>query len=97
MTGLRTFEGRSPWDRPSKVGQRLSSCRTSATVSLMDPADTAHVTLWEQVRVLHADLSAYDAQYVALAESLGAPLITCDARIKRSGAAKCHIGVFSPN
>ncbi|WP_406191618.1 MULTISPECIES: type II toxin-antitoxin system VapC family toxin [unclassified Streptomyces] len=52
------------------------------------------LALWDRVRSLHANLSAYDAQYVALAESLGVPLITCDWRIKRSGAAKCSVEVF---
>ncbi|MDW8805802.1 type II toxin-antitoxin system VapC family toxin [Streptomyces scabiei] len=50
--------------------------------------------LWDRVQVLHANLSAYDAQYVALAEALAATLITSDARIERSGAAKCDIEVF---
>lgn len=50
--------------------------------------------LWERVRQLHANLSAYDAQYVALAEALGAVLITGDARIKRSGAVKCRVDVI---
>ncbi|MBV9846695.1 MAG: type II toxin-antitoxin system VapC family toxin [Kutzneria sp.] len=53
--------------------------------------------LWDRVRVLHANLSAYDAQYVALAEALTATLITSDARIERSGAAKCGIEVFGSN
>ncbi|HEX4789682.1 MAG TPA: hypothetical protein VH372_14530 [Actinospica sp.] len=46
------------------------------------------------MRDLNHDISAYDAQYVALAEVLGLPPITCDARIERSGAAKCAIEVF---
>jgi predicted nucleic acid-binding protein len=50
--------------------------------------------LWRRVRELHHNLSAYDAQYVALAEALGLPLITSDARIARGGAAKCAIEVF---
>jgi predicted nucleic acid-binding protein len=55
-----------------------------------------HETLimWERVRELNHNLSAYDAQYVALAEALDLPLVTCDARIARSGAGKCVVEVF---
>ncbi|EKX60246.1 PIN domain-containing protein [Streptomyces ipomoeae] len=53
--------------------------------------------LWDRVQALHENLSAYDAQYVALAEALAATLITSDARIGRSGAAKCGIEVFGSN
>lgn len=53
--------------------------------------------LWDRVQTLHGNLSAYDAQYVALAEALAATLITSDARIERSGAAKCGIEVFGSN
>ncbi|WP_030055415.1 MULTISPECIES: type II toxin-antitoxin system VapC family toxin [Streptomyces] len=59
-------------------------------------AVTRHETLilWQRVRELNHNLSAYDAQYVALAETLGVPLVTSDARIQRSGAARCAIEVF---
>jgi predicted nucleic acid-binding protein len=50
--------------------------------------------LWPRLKSLRANLSAYDAQYAALAEALGVPLVTADARIKRSGAAHCEIEVF---
>ncbi|MEV5956504.1 type II toxin-antitoxin system VapC family toxin [Streptomyces sp. NPDC051987] len=53
--------------------------------------------LWDRVQALHGNLSAYDAQYVALAEALAATLITSDARIERSGAAKCGIEVLDSN
>jgi len=50
--------------------------------------------LWPRIKSLHGSLSAYDAQYVALAEALRVSLVTADARIDRSGAARCGIEVF---
>ena len=52
------------------------------------------LSLWPRIKSLHANLSAYDAQYVALAEALHVSLVTADARIDRSGAARCGIEVF---
>lgn len=52
------------------------------------------LVLWQRVRELSNNLPAHDAHYVALAESLGVPLITSDARIERSGAARCTIETF---
>jgi predicted nucleic acid-binding protein len=40
---------------------------------------------------LGANLSAYDASYVALAEALGAPLLTRDARLARAPGPRCEI------
>ena len=49
--------------------------------------------LWPRLKSLHANLSAYDAQYVALAEALDIPVITADAGITRS-AARCEVEGF---
>ncbi|GAB2974842.1 PIN domain-containing protein [Streptomyces pseudoechinosporeus] len=61
-----------------------------------DLAIDRHETLilWERIKGLSSNLSTYDAQYVALAESLGVPLITSDARIEKSGASRCEIETF---
>ncbi|WP_432934292.1 type II toxin-antitoxin system VapC family toxin [Microbispora sp. CA-135349] len=44
---------------------------------------------------LKSNYSAYDALYVALAESLSCPLITSDARMAKGGGVRCEIEVFS--
>jgi predicted nucleic acid-binding protein len=46
--------------------------------------------IWE----LRNNLSAYDATYVALAEALGAPLITCDRRIALAPGHDARVEVF---
>ncbi|MGH2892132.1 MAG: type II toxin-antitoxin system VapC family toxin [Solirubrobacteraceae bacterium] len=40
-----------------------------------------HEPLADHVWALRDNLTAYDAAFVALSEALGAPLITCDARL----------------
>jgi predicted nucleic acid-binding protein len=40
-----------------------------------------HEPMLERIWQLRSNLTAYDASYVALAEALNAPLLTCDARL----------------
>lgn len=53
----------------------------------------AVVHLLERVWELRVNLSAYDASYVALAESLGCPLLTADVRLGRSAGLHCPVTV----
>jgi predicted nucleic acid-binding protein len=78
-------------------GQKISEREADAALSSYRafPVQRQDVLpLWPRLKSLHANLSAYDAQYVALAEALNIPLITADARIQRSGVARCKIEVF---
>lgn len=44
----------------------------------------AHEGMLERLWDLRESVTAYDATYVALAEALDAPLITCDSKLARS-------------
>ncbi|WP_447950166.1 type II toxin-antitoxin system VapC family toxin [Microbacterium aurum] len=53
---------------------------------------------WESLREraweMRSNLSTYDAGYVALAEHIGATLVTADARLARAPGVRCAIEVF---
>src|SRR5690242_16563318 len=70
--------------RRMRVGNQITEERAADTRS--DFADLLllrfpHEPLGDRVWELRHNLSAYDATFVALAEALSAPLITCDARL----------------
>lgn len=51
------------------------------------PHDMLLPRIWE----LRRNLTAYDATYVALAEVLDAPLLTCDRRLANASGHAAHI------
>ncbi len=53
-----------------------------------------HTPLMERIWDLKNSLTAYDAAYVALAEALGAPLVTLDARLARVPGVRAAIEVY---
>lgn len=60
-----------------------------ASEALQDLADLrlerySHRLLLDRAWALRANLTIYDAAYVALAELLGCPLLTCDAALARA-------------
>lgn len=54
-----------------------------------------HEPFLERVWQLRNSLSAYDATYVALAEALEAPIVTCDGRLRRAHGHAATIEVIS--
>ena len=67
---------------------------------MQDFADLAverytHPPLMARAWELRDTVSAYDAQYVALAELLDAALITADGRLARATGPRCPIELLS--
>ena len=50
-----------------------------------------HHALLERIWQLRSNLTAYDAAYVALAEALRAPLLTCDRRLSAAPGNRARI------
>ena len=49
--------------------------------------------LLQRIWDLRGGVSSYDAAYVALAEALGCPLLTADARLSRAPGVRCPVTV----
>ncbi len=55
----------------------------------------SHTPLLESIWELHPTVTSYDAAYVALAEALGAPLLTADWRLAGASGPTCEFKIFS--
>ena len=53
-----------------------------------------HEPLLTRIWELRKNLTAYDAAYVALAEGLRAPLVTCDARLANAPGIRASVELF---
>jgi predicted nucleic acid-binding protein len=54
-----------------------------------------HLPLLERAFALRANATFYDALYLALAEVIDAPLVTCDSRLARAPGARAVVEVLS--
>ena len=53
-----------------------------------------HTPFLRRIWALRNNLTSYDAVYVALAEALGAPVLTCDAKLAAAPGHGARIEVF---
>ena len=72
-----------------RCGQALTDLRE------LDMRRVSHLPFVNRIWELRDILSAYDASYVALAEALGAPLITADRRLARAKGLRCEVELLS--
>jgi predicted nucleic acid-binding protein len=54
-----------------------------------------HVSLADRMWALRHNVTAYDAAFLALAEALDVPLVTCDARLARASGHTASVEVFT--
>ena len=69
------------------TGGVLSEARAAAALQLLQRLPVRRHPgriLLPRIWALRENLTAYDGAYIALAEALGAPLLTCDGRLARA-------------
>ncbi|GIF66465.1 ribonuclease VapC9 [Asanoa ishikariensis] len=95
---LMPFEAANILRRHALAGLLDNTAAALAHADLVDlPVDLfSYRGLDERVWELRANLTVYDAAYVALAELLSAPLVTLDARIARAAGPKCPVVAYDP-
>lgn len=79
------------------AGGRLSTPRATAAVEdFFDVPLVRHGVepLAPRIWALHAHVSPYDAAYLALAEALGAPVLTCDGRLARAHGSTVRVEIL---
>lgn len=94
---LIDLEVASVWRR--LVAARLMTARRAGD-AVSDLADlplqrSSHQPLLGRIWELRHTVTPYDAAYIALAEALGVPMVTADARLERASGIRCEIELIA--
>lgn len=84
--------------RAARAGrlEKRRSAQALADLATLPLRRVSHLPLLPRVWELRDNLTAYDAAYIALAEVLGALLLTADGPLKRAAGIRCEIEVLLP-
>ncbi|HEX3759737.1 MAG TPA: type II toxin-antitoxin system VapC family toxin [Kofleriaceae bacterium] len=85
---LRSLEAR-------RMVSRAVATRAIGDLLALDVTRYPHDVLVPRIWQLRGNLTAYDAAYVALAESLRAPLVTCDGQLAAAPGNRANIELFA--
>jgi len=79
-----------------RTGEVASRRAEEAIVDLtdLDLHRHAHLDLLGRAWKLRDNMSAYDAMYIALAEAIGAPIVTCDSPLAKAPGHRARIEVI---
>ena len=79
-----------------RTGEVSSGRAEEAIVELtdLDLHRHAHLDLLNRAWKLRDNISAYDAMYVALAEAIDAPIVTCDSPLAKAPGHRARIEVI---
>jgi predicted nucleic acid-binding protein len=85
--------------RGRNLGGKLGTVRAQEAVDalpalVIDQIDVGRLVdrMWQ----LRGSITAYDAAYVAAAETLACPVVTADSRLAKATGTRCEIRLVSP-
>jgi len=87
VSALRSAEARGTM---TSQGAAAAMSVLSSLALTRHPHDLFIARVWH----LRPNLTPYDAVYIALAESMSVPLVTCDARIANAPGHSARVEVF---
>lgn len=93
LIDLEFAQGLRRWVLLKRIGEARAN-EAMADWSRLSILRYPHEQFMDRIWHLRHNLTAYDAAYVALAEFLGAPLLTRDARLARSSGHAAQIEVI---